>query len=39
MLGNSLNESLIAEGEDIYMECVVNANPVAEILRWIFDVS
>lgn len=39
MLGNSLNESLIAEGEDVYMECGVNANPVAEILGWIFDVS
>ena len=34
MLGNSLNKTLIAAGEDIYMDCVVNANPV-----WILNVS
>lgn len=38
-LGSTLNPDDIKEGDDVYFECNVRANPKAYRLAWYHDVS
>lgn len=38
-MGSSLNPNGIKEGDDVYFECLVRANPEAYKLSWFKDVS
>jgi len=38
-LGSSLNASNIKEGDDVYFECNVRANPKPYKITWKFNVS
>ena len=38
-LGSSLNASSIKEGDDVYFECNVRANPKPYKITWKFNVS
>lgn len=38
-LGSSLAAGDIKEGDDVYFECHVRANPPARKLSWLHDVS
>ncbi|CAF4786643.1 unnamed protein product [Pieris macdunnoughi] len=38
-LGSSLAASDIKEGDDVYFECHVRANPMVRKLSWLHDVS
>ena len=38
-LGHRLDPSDIREGNDVYFECVVNANPPAKDVTWFHNVS
>jgi hypothetical protein len=37
-LGSSLNPEDIEEGDDVYFECKVNANPIAYKVVWKYNV-
>ena len=37
--GTSLNPSNIAEGNDVYFECEIDANPDAYKIVWLHNVS
>jgi sucrose-6-phosphate hydrolase SacC (GH32 family) len=39
MLGSTLNPDDIKEGDDVYFECHVKANPVWRKLSWLHNVS
>lgn len=38
-MGSSLNPDEIKEGDDVYFECTVKANPKTHRLFWFHDVS
>lgn len=38
-LGSTLNADDIKEGDDVYFECHVKANPIWRRLTWLHDVS
>ena len=38
-LGRSLNASNIKEGDDVYFECMIRANPPPSNIKWTRDVS
>lgn len=37
-MGRSLNASNIKEGDDVYFECLIQANPASSHIRWSRDV-
>ena len=39
MIGSALDIDFIIEGDDIFLECVVDANPPVEKLSWFRNVS
>jgi hypothetical protein len=39
MLGSTLNPDDIKEGDDVYFECHVKANPLWRKLSWLHNVS
>ena len=38
-MGRSLNASNIKEGDDVYFECLIHANPPPSNIKWTRDVS
>ena len=34
-LGTNLNPSLIKEGDDVYFECLISANPQITAIHWL----
>lgn len=38
-MGSNLNPNEIKEGDDVYFECTVKANPKTHRLVWFHDVS
>ncbi|MPC85671.1 hypothetical protein E2C01_080454 [Portunus trituberculatus] len=38
-MGNNLNPDNIKEGDDVYFECHINANPVVRHVSWLHNVS
>jgi len=38
-LGSSLNPKAIKEGDDVYFECLIRANPSTHKLSWYHNVS
>ena len=38
-LGNGINRNKISEGQDVYMDCDVRANPRIYKVEWIHNVS
>lgn len=38
-LGSTLNPEDIKEGDDVYFECIIKANPRQHRITWFHDVS
>ena len=38
-MGNGINRNKISEGQDVYMDCDVRANPRIYKVEWIHNVS
>ena len=38
-LGNGINRNKISEGQDVYMDCDIRANPRIYKVEWIHNVS
>lgn len=38
-LGSTLNANSIKAGDDVYLECVIEANPSAGLVSWTHNVS
>ena len=38
-MGSTLNPEMIKEGDDVYFECHINANPEVNKVIWLHNVS